>query len=822
MENRESASSTEKETADCLKKNECNGNLKDVRVINSDMRETTDRSLVFEDECGAAKIGEKVAKIESNNDFADKEEEDPYRLQMGIRVTESGTYKCDVCFAQFPSYKDVMLHHSFLHTSKKHFPCQECGKVFTSKNTWREHNIKKHNKFGKNTAKHGLQMGLDVTESGTYKCDVCLDTFPSGMEVRKHHTSEHTAKKHFPCPECDKVFKNKRYWRHHNKKIHRKIGIRSKRKKKGTEKPTLGIDVTNSGTYNCDVCLKDFPTRNDVIQHHKSEHTDNKHFPCPECSQVFSTKAGWLYHQKRVKCNAKSTFGIGFTESGTYKCDPNTGLYQCDVCFDKFPSNKEVRHHHNSEHTCKKNFPCLYCSKVCTSKKMWHFHNVRKHKKFTTNTQTCKWCGDVYPTNIGYKAHIEKCQKVYIFNCVKCGKFFITPDALDTHNLAVHSSEDALIKLKCSTCDEVFGSENARENHEECLKDPNNRFNECNQWFLSTDESEMHKTSHNPINVSTKCMFECSKCGKQFKTLKGYNAHKILHLKMEKELYKCHVCGKQFKNLAGYKGHQICHVKKGNEHYICHVCERGFTSQSNLNKHIKGHLNNEANLCYKCEVCNQEFSSKVMLGVHLKRHFPSAEKPYKCVTCEKKFRSKAMSSIHLKRHLPSERKLHKCPNCDRRFHFKAVLNIHMKQHLPNEKMIHKCLTCNKRFVSKTMLNVHKKRHIPSKENPYQCRPCGKAFATKVEFNVHRKQCRTLDLRKPQYHQICNERQLETNEFNKKKKSVLKYDLDEKSRCCKYCGVMMKTKRDLYVSMHDMLSARFSNNLIFGINKVHNK
>ena len=739
------STSTKKETADCHKKTECNGNVNDMGVINSDMIDSTECSLIMEYECVAAKIDENQEDIESNNNFDDKDEDDPYRLQMGIRVTESGAYRCDVCFVQFPSFRDVMLHHSFWHTSKKHFPCIECGKVFTSKDTWCNHNIKEHDKFRKSTAKYGLQMGLDITESGTYKCDVCLDTFPSYVEVRKHHTSEHTAKKHFPCPECDKVYTDKRFWRNHNKKIHRKFGIRSKRKKKSAARPTLGIGVTDSGSYKCDVCLKDFPTHKEVMQHHKSEHTSKKHFPCLECSQVFSTKAGWFYHNKRVH------YKVSMIKRSrkVFLCDPNSGLYQCDICLVKFPSFKEVRHHHHSEHTTKRHFPCLDCGKVSTSNISWHFHNVRKHKKFTTETQTCKWCGDVYPTiKRYYEAHIEKCQKIYIFNCEKCGKFFKKQAALDKHNRTEHYS-DVLAKRTCSTCGAVFVSENAREKHEECHKDPNNQCNECHKWFLSPEACERHKKSHNP-NASTKCM-----------------------LKTEKELNKCQ------------------------------VYEKGFTSQSKLDDHVKGHFTYEATL-YKCEVCNRRFSSKVMLGVHLKRHFPSAETPYKCETCEKKFVSKAMLSIHLKQHLPSDEKVHQCPICDRRFPLKAVLNIHMKQHLPNTKMLHKCFSCNKRFVSKTMLNVHiKKQHIPSKENPYKCRPCGKAYATKVELNVHLKQRRPRDIRKPNHFQICNEIPAETNNLNKmKKKSHRKPELDEKSRCCKYCGVVMKTKKHLDVSIRD--------------------
>ena len=304
LENRESASPSIKMTTGVCqdrtysmtendKESEVDGNENDFGVTDTNMRDSTEGSVVVED----YEWGEMNKTTIDTNDVNDEEDEDtvgidedPYRLQMGICITESGAYQCDVCLVEFPSYRDVMLHHSISHTSKKHFPCQECGKSFAYKEYWRSHNIREHSKFDKKSAQHASQMGIDVTKSGTYKCDVCLNIFPSFNDIQKHHMSEHTVKKHFPCPECDRVFKCKKSWRYHNKTIHMKFGIRSAKKKvKCTTKSTFGIGLADSGTYKCDVCLKDFPTHRKAMQHHKSEHTNKKHFPCPECSRVSPT-----------------------------------------------------------------------------------------------------------------------------------------------------------------------------------------------------------------------------------------------------------------------------------------------------------------------------------------------------------------------------------------------------------------------------------------------------------------------------------------------------------------------------------------------------
>ena len=517
---------------------------------------------------------ESIADINNINeeDTATKVEK-LQRRQMGIRRTESGSYECDVCFENFPSHPEVMHHHNTEHTFKKYFPCSECGEIFKDKTRWCNHNIVMHDKIRKSSIKHGLQMGICATKSGTFKCDVCLEDFPTYKDARHHHTLEHKNKKHFPCPECGKIFTKKEMWRAHNKKVHKKFGIRFLKKKRST--PRYGICATESGTYKCDVCLKDFPTHKEVTQHHSSEHTLKKYFPCQECGHVSLSKERWFSHNKAIHDNVDSDQ----LSCSTFVCDRNSGIYRCNVCFDKFPSKKEVMHHHKSEHTSKAHFPCQKCDQVFSTKNGWLYHNEAIHTKVNTRKLLysyyvfdrnsslyqcnvcldkfsslkdvthhhrkehtikkhfpctecdkvlissaswrahrskncdkfpkrarrvkCKFCGDVYLAGLTYKAHVKKCKKVYIFHCKKCSKFFRRSDALQCpHDPIEDSSED-----EPNECDEVFGSDKAREKPEECHKDPNNQCYVCHKWFLSPEACESHRRSHDPNATTSKEQF---------------------------------------------------------------------------------------------------------------------------------------------------------------------------------------------------------------------------------------------------------------------------------------------------------------------------
>ena len=286
-----------------------------------------------------------------------------------------------------------------------------------------------------------------------------------------------------------------------------------------------------------------------------------------------------------------------------------SGVYQCDVCLENFQSWKDVMKHHKVEHTAKKHFPCPECGKFFTSKGGWRAHNSVMHNKFTERSLTCKFCGEVFLRSPRYTSHLEKCQKEYTFHCEICDKYFRSWDSLDTHKLVEHSSEEVLTQLKCSTCEEVFGSKNAREKHEECHKNPNNQCNECQKWFLSPEACEKHKRSHGPYPSRTEmtCQycnktfvhrkafmthlelhrdtklsqkFECQICGKQCKTQTTYNAHKKLHLPDEEKPYHCDICGKGFVTNRGKDIHQMTHSDE--KFVFCEFCGEGYKEQRHL------------------------------------------------------------------------------------------------------------------------------------------------------------------------------------------------------------------------------------------------
>uniref|UniRef100_A0A8C5PFL4 C2H2-type domain-containing protein n=1 Tax=Leptobrachium leishanense TaxID=445787 RepID=A0A8C5PFL4_9ANUR len=109
----------------------------------------------------------------------------------------------------------------------------------------------------------------------------------------------------------------------------------------------------------------------------------------------------------------------------------------------------------------------------------------------------------------------------------------------------------------------------------------------------------------------------------------------------------------------------------------CPVCEKSFSSESNLNAHVKTHVEVEP---YKCSVCGKRLSCKQTLNAHMRNHL--GVKPYKCSLCGKCYTVKSSLKTHMEIHLEIQHKCSECGKC------------------------YTCSECGKCFPSRFSLNMH--------------------------------------------------------------------------------------------------------------------
>ena len=164
--------------------------------------------------------------------------------------------------------------------------------------------------------------------------------------------------------------------------------------------------------------------------------------------------------------------------------------------------------------------------------------------------------------------------------------------------------------------------------------------------------------------------------------------------------------------------------KSKKQSFKCPECSKIFFTAFQLNKHMKGHSDNN------CDKCSEKFAKRRLLVQHLKTvHFIStAEKYYPCKYCPRKFVKKPSLWTHYSEHTTGSQVV--CLKCGKMLENEDSLKQHMDQHRANAR--HTCDKCGDFFVRKQQYLVHMKGH-----EKYNCKTCGKDFSSKKKLKLHR-------------------------------------------------------------------------------------
>ena len=341
-------------------------------------------------------------KIESANrcKYCDKEFKNLFMKTAHIKkihekVKISG-FKCDFCDAIYRYQYDLVSHIETIHEGIYRFNCDSCPKAYGTAKLLREHTRSDHeeniyncdicdNSFRrkKNLEAHVRAIHIIGKEKGTkegkIKCEFCdtvlsrkytlhehvknchgwpkskmeCNTCAKEFDINEQSLKRHVKRMHsnitYECDHCTKVFKVKSVLASHIKSIHYGEGGKSK--------------------ASCDLCKKDFPTNQRLLQHNQHVHENKLNFKCNLCNKAYNLKNVLNTHIKRV--HDKSTLP---------KC------VQCDKTFSNNSQLKShIAYHHNDN---LKPFKCELCDKYFPEEKSALRHRKTFHENTTNQTMT--------------------------------------------------------------------------------------------------------------------------------------------------------------------------------------------------------------------------------------------------------------------------------------------------------------------------------------------------------------------------------------------------------------------------------------------------
>ena len=332
--------------------------------------------------------------------------------------------QCDFCDMGFFQKRNLILHmkthneFNFKDSGKTTFGCEECGKVYLSKERLGIHRRQKHSEkwpkklfkcelcgtsfvFEKNLISHQTNH----EEIKEHCCHLCAKNYINVANLREHYHRNHPGEcpEHlmFECNICSLKFDQKKlltlHMTSHNKLPKFTCEICGKQ---CTTRGHLNChmimhDPSRRNRYKCELCGKGFPLRSKYAMHIQI-HNGDKPYACTYCEKRFTRHFDMLTHErsvhtgdKRHQCEICGKRFLKLSQLTKHKAkhnneskdsnEENRKVFWCDVCQGTFSTIRNL-HQHKILHTGEKPYPCRHCDMKFAQAGTRRCHEKKNHK----------------------------------------------------------------------------------------------------------------------------------------------------------------------------------------------------------------------------------------------------------------------------------------------------------------------------------------------------------------------------------------------------------------------------------------------------------
>lgn len=282
----------------------------------------------------------------------------PQEVKLGKRIDVKSLTSIDC---------SSMGLENLIASSAVNIPCKKCNTFLENASLLQVHNMTSH---------------------GQFTCLVCLATFTSRNNM-KRHIRLHTGIKPYSCHKCSESFsRNDDFKRHLLKHTFQK-------------------------PFRCAICNTGYSDRAFVKSHMINEHNSKVFHICPQCGESHTDSQKFQQHKK---------------------CHPEFQDYRCSLC--SFTgSNALMYNKHMLTHGPHKQYTCTHCNLSYSDPFLYTGH-LKKHKgDDLVNSFMCCFCDLVLPSFEQFQRHEHTHVQSKQHTCKQCNKVFRYPSNLREHML---------------------------------------------------------------------------------------------------------------------------------------------------------------------------------------------------------------------------------------------------------------------------------------------------------------------------------------------------------------------------------------------------